>query len=284
LATYEQLDTASLAAAQVLIDSKEESWHTILSKKEDPRALRLAEAIAAASNATPVLKKLIDIADLDPTIRVALAKGLARSPRGAEKLLEMAQSGTLPAEARFAVGSVLRSSKDESTRTMAEKLFPVPKTKSAVPLPPLADLLKRSGDIAQGREIYKTTGTCAKCHQLGSEGKNVGPNLSEIGSKLAKEAMYVAILDPSAGISHNYESYSALNESGQVITGLLVSQTDSEIVLRDSEGIDRTLKRADLEEFKKQEKSLMPENLMEAMTVEDLVNLVEYLQTLRKAG
>jgi putative membrane-bound dehydrogenase-like protein len=284
LASHDPLDNASLAAAESLIDSQEDSWKAQLHKKDNGQAVRLAEAISAAKNSTPVLQQLVDITELDSPIRVAIAKGLARTPGGAQKLLKLAQEGKLPGEARFAVGSMLRTHKDEAIKSKAAELFPVPKTKSAVPLPPLAELLKKKGDVVKGSEVYKTTGTCAKCHQLGNEGKNVGPNLSEIGSKLAKEAMYVSILDPSAGISHNYETYSALNDSGQVITGLLISQTDAEVVLRDSEGIDRTLKKAELEEFKKQEKSLMPENLMEALTIDDLVNLVEYMQTLRKAG
>lgn len=281
LATFETTDNTSLQAAEMLIDHGS-AWQSVLSKKDDPIAIRLAESIAAAKNAIPVLKQLIDNKELDAPVRVAIAKGLARTPNGSQKLLEMATAGTLPSEARFAVGSLLRTSKDEGVRAKAIELFPAPKTKSAAPLPPLAELLKRNGDAGRGGEIYRTTGTCNKCHQIGTEGKNVGPNLSEIGDKLAKEAMYVAILDPSAGISHNYESYIALTDDGQVISGLLISQTGDEVVLRDSEGLDHRFNKKELEQFKKSEKSLMPESLVETMTVDDLVNLVEYLQSLRK--
>lgn len=282
LASADSIDNASLAAAEMLIDSPQDSWLGLLAKKEDPQAVRLAESISAARNATPLLKKLIDDKQYDSPIRVAIAKGLGRTPTGAHKLLEMAEAGTLPAEARLAVGSLLRGNKDEAIRTKATELFPPPKTKSAAPLPALTELLKRNGDVAKGAEVYKTSGQCSKCHQIGTEGKNVGPNLSEIGGKLAKEAMYVAILDPSAGISHNYESYSALTLDGQVVVGLMISQTDQEVVLRNGEGIDQRLKKADVEELKKSEKSLMPENLMESMTVDELVNLVAYLQSLKK--
>ncbi|MFO0941259.1 MAG: PVC-type heme-binding CxxCH protein [Pirellulales bacterium] len=282
LASAESMDNASLAAAEMLIDASQDAWIGQLAKKEDPSAVRLAESVSAAKNATPLLKKLIDDKQYDSPVRVAFAKGLARTPTGAHKLLEMAEAGTLPAEARLAIGSLLRGNKEESIRAKATELFPPPKTKSAAPLPALTELLKRTGDVAKGAEVYKTTGTCAKCHQVGTEGKNVGPNLGEIGSKLAKEAMYVAILDPSAGISHNYESYSALTLDGQVVVGLMISQTDLEVVLRNSEGIDQRLKKVDLEALKKSDKSLMPENLMESMTVDELVNLVAYLQSLKK--
>ena len=41
---------------------------------------------------------------------------------------------------------------------------------------------------------------CSKCHQINGTGTDFGPNLSEIGAKLAKKALYETILDPSAGI------------------------------------------------------------------------------------
>ena len=95
--------------------------------------------------------------------------------------------------------------------------------------------------------------------------------------------MYVSILDPSAGISHNFESYSALLESGQVIVGLMVSQTDDKVTLKDAQGIERVMPKSDIEQLKKQDKSLMPENLIEALSTQDLVDVVEYMLTLKKS-
>ncbi len=50
-----------------------------------------------------------------------------------------------------------------------------------------------------------------------------------------------------------------------VITGLMVSQTDAAVTLKDAKGIERSIDRKEIEELKKQEKSLMPENLQETM-------------------
>ena len=181
------------------------------------------------------------------------------------------------------VGSILRSHRNAEIRSEAETLFPAPKGKAQQTLPPLQELVKQRGDVASGEQVFKTVGTCANCHVLNKQGKNVGPDLSEIGNKLSKEALHVSILDPSAGISHNYESYAALTDSGQIVVGLMVSQTDDMIILKDAQGIERQLPRSEIEELKKQEKSLMPENLIENLTSDDLVNLVEYLLTLKQA-
>ncbi|MEZ6111521.1 MAG: c-type cytochrome [Pirellulaceae bacterium] len=129
-----------------------------------------------------------------------------------------------------------------------------------------------------------TTATCGKCHKVRDEGKEVGPELSEIGSKLSRDALYVAILDPSAGISHNYETYTVLLDNGTVVTGLMVSETDEAVTIKTAEAILRTFKQDEIEEMIKQKVSLMPSNLQQTMSVQDLVDVVEYLTTLKKAG
>jgi putative heme-binding domain-containing protein len=115
-----------------------------------------------------------------------------------------------------------------------------------------------------------------------NEGKEVGPNLSEIGSKLSKDAMFASILDPSAAISHNYETYVASLADGLVVSGLLVSQTERDVTLKNQEGVTRTIPRDQIEEFAKQPISLMPANLQKLLTVQELVDVVEYLSTLKK--
>jgi putative heme-binding domain-containing protein len=151
-------------------------------------------------------------------------------------------------------------------------------------LPPVSELVKRSGDVAAGKHVFNTIGTCAKCHKVRGEGKEVGPDLSEIGSKLSKEALYVSILDPSAGISHNFETYTFLLADGSVQNGILVSQTDAEFQVKTAEAIVRKIPREEVEEFKKSTVSLMPADLQKLLTAQNLVDMVEYMTTLKKPG
>ena len=138
------------------------------------------------------------------------------------------------------------------------------------------------GNPARGKELFNDKATCSKCHIVAGQGRDVGPNLSEIGSKLGKDALLVAILDPNAGISHNYETFLAMTDDGKTVSGLLVSKTDDELVLKDAGGIVHTLKMADVEEFKKLPTSLMPADLQKLMSAQDLIDVVEYLMTLKK--
>ncbi len=105
-------------------------------------------------------------------------------------------------------------------------------------MPPLDQLVKRNGNVAEGRVVFNTTGTCNKCHIVNGIGREIGPNLSEIGKKLSKQAFFESILYPAAGISHNYESYTVVTTGGEVLTGLIVSDTAEGITLKDSNGLD----------------------------------------------
>ena len=152
------------------------------------------------------------------------------------------------------------------------------------PLPPLAELVKQAGDAGRGRAVFVGAGTCAKCHVVGSEGKNVGPNLSGIGAKLSRQALYESILAPSAAISHNYETYTAVLDDGRSVTGLLVSQTPEQVVLRPADGVEATLAAKQVDQLVRQPISLMPADLANTLSAQELADVVAWLETLRAAN
>jgi putative membrane-bound dehydrogenase-like protein len=255
----------------------------LLATPESPKALLWTRLLAQSNR--PEARKLLSewlVNPASPTqARIDAAEGLARTPDGQRQLLKLAQENRLPAEAKVMVSATMRQSKDESVRKESEQLFPAKKVSGAA-LPPIAQLASRQGNPEQGKKVFDSSGTCAQCHQVQGGGKNVGPDLSEIGTKLSREAFYVSILEPSAGISHNYEAYVALLDDDSVVTGLKINETGDEVILRDAKGIDRKLAKKEIEEIKKSDKSLMPDNLHEALSEGDLVDLVAYLETLKK--
>jgi putative heme-binding domain-containing protein len=159
----------------------------------------------------------------------------------------------------------------------------MPKGKGGEKLPPVAELVKRQGNADRGKALFAGAGTCAKCHIVNGEGKSVGPNLSGVGAKLSREALYESVLAPSAAISHSYETHTALLEDGRSITGLLVSQSPKEVVIRGADGIDVTVPAADVEQLVKQPVSLMPADLAATLSAEELVDVVAWMETLRSS-
>ncbi|WP_160149738.1 c-type cytochrome [Roseiconus lacunae] len=245
----------------------------------------VAEVLGLLGNGRAIyfLSEITRQAEQPFDLRRAAVVGLARSKGGQKKLIEQADQKQLVGDTWLIAGALLARSDDESLRKAAGRVLPQPAQKDAKPLPPVDQLAKAKGDAVAGMKLFRGVATCANCHIVNGHGKDVGPNLSEIGSKLSREAMLTAILLPSAGISHNYENYVVLTAEGQVIAGLKMSETDREVVIRTADAIDRKIEVDDIESMKKSEKSVMPENLHHLFGQQGLVDLVEYMATLKKA-
>ena len=237
---------------------------------------------SADGRVVPLLVPLVSDTKQSDEIRQEAVRSLAKSRPGAAALVKLAETNKLDKRLMPVAGFALYAANYGNLRERVEKLFPLPPTKNAKPLPPLADLLKAKGNAARGKVVFETTGTCAKCHVVNGQGKEVGPNLSEIGSKLSREAMFESILYPSAGISHNYETYLLLLDDGNTAQGILISQTPNEVSLKSNDAIVRTYKRSQIEQLEKQNISLMPADLQKVMTADELIDVVEYVSTLKK--
>jgi len=78
--------------------------------------------------------------------------------------------------------------------------------------------------------------------------------------------------------------YTLRLEDGSVVSGLLVSKTPEEIVLKGEDALNRTFEADEVEDMKKQTISIMPADLQKLMTPEELIDVVEYMTTLKKKG
>lgn len=221
--------------------------------------------------------------DLDRELRTYAIKRLGEIRSGAGDIVYwIDQKEKLDPAIMPAIKAALHRARWPNIKRRANELFPIAATKDNRPLPAMNQLVKKSGDRANGKVIFEGIGTCSKCHLVHGKGIEVGPDLSEIGSKLTPIAMYESILFPSAGISHNYENWMVLKDDGQIISGILVGETDSEVQIKDDKGINHIISIDEVDSRKKQKLSLMPADLHKEMTEQDLVDLVEYLGTLKK--
>ncbi|MBL6723820.1 MAG: c-type cytochrome [Rubripirellula sp.] len=229
-----------------------------------------------------LLSNLVKNTEIEFEVRKQAVLGLSKNGTGQNAILQLVTNHELPADMRLLAGGLLTRSDNATIRERAQRLLPQPQQKNAAPLAPIDQLAGMKGTIESGKKLFEGIATCSNCHIVNRNGKEVGPDLSEIGSKLSREAMYTAILDPSAGISHNYENYSVLTLDGQVINGLKISETNEEIVVRTADAIDRRLAKTDVELIKKSDKSIMPENLHHTFDQQGLIDIVEYMSSLTK--
>jgi putative heme-binding domain-containing protein len=214
-------------------------------------------------------------------VRRLAVKALGASTSGSEKLLDLAQRHDYPPELQDVLAAALHSSGSNAVRDAAAAIFPPPPAKDSTPLPPLRALVEMEGDRERGKVAFNTTGTCAKCHQVDGVGKEIGPNLSVVGDKLARQAMFESILYPSAAISHNFETSVVTSDDGLTRSGILVSESDTEVKLKDEDGIIHTIPVNVIEEMRKSDASLMPSDIQKLLSAQELVDVVEYLSTLK---
>lgn len=272
-------------AMRLLIDRSSPLVKSGIGAKDPAVASNTLLAIGNAANpkANEILLEMVKDAKVDLESRRLATRALARNKPGAVALVNLQVAKKLPADVQAVAGSVLHQVQWRDVKSNADRLFPLPAAKDNAPIPAISDLVNLKGDAIKGKDLFVKVGTCANCHVVNGEGKEVGPNLSEIGKKLAKEAMYESILYPSASISHNFDTWVVETKKGEVVQGVLVSQTPTEIVLKEATALLRTLPRADVESIARSPVSLMPADLTKNLTSQDLADVVEYLQTLKDA-
>ena len=242
----------------------------------------MALGSSADNRSSDMLADIVNAKAQDIEVRRNAVRAISKNRQGASRLLRGVENGRLDPALKSIAAASLNRVRWGDIRDKAQSLLPVAASKGAEKLPNLGDLARMRGDAGNGAKVFAGAGTCAKCHIVNNAGKEVGPNLTEIGTKLSREAMFESILYPSAGISHNYEAYNLLDSDGNQVTGLLTSSTDAEVVITSDDGIARTFKRADIELLEKQKVSLMPADLQTLMSKQELIDTVEYLTTLKK--
>ena len=246
---------------------------TSLESTNSTVALKTAEALGNTreKEAARLLLPVITEPNRDIMLRKQAVRGLAQTPQGAAALLELAREEKLADNLKFTASSELNRVRWPEIKAEAATRLPPPKAQNAETLPPVAELLKMKGDPANGANVFSSpTAGCANCHQVKGQGVDFGPNLTEIGAKLGKDAIYESILDPSAGISFGFEAWQIQLKSGDEAYGLIVSETAEELAIKAVGGIIT--------------RSIMPAGLQQAMSTQELVDLVEYLFSLKKSS
>ncbi|WP_395753491.1 PQQ-dependent sugar dehydrogenase [Prosthecobacter sp.] len=145
-------------------------------------------------------------------------------------------------------------------------------------------LLATKGDAKRGSELLSMTGklaTCLACHIVNGTGRDFGPDLSQVGSRLSRQQILESIHQPSKIIAKGYEPWLITLQDGSVQSGFLVSPSDTAISLKLPTGQSQTIPRAQIKSQQPQPVSLMPEGLLQSLTEQEAADLLEYLVELK---
>jgi len=280
LAKLSSVEKINARAAALLVEIGGEPAITAALADSGEKRMNLLMSLGSVNDPRPVAALAGMLQDKGLSLARHSARALTGSPAGQSRLLDLAESGKLAEELKQGVSLALTASVDPAIRERAAKALPSPAALGGEALPALTELVKMRGEPDKGEAVYMRS--CFTCHKVGGKGIDFGPALTEIGDKLAREALYTAILDPNAAISFGYEGVAIEAGDGRKLIGYVASDGDQEVAIKVPGGALITVKAGEIKERKPLPVSLMPSTLVATMSKNDLVNLVEYLITLKK--
>jgi quinoprotein glucose dehydrogenase len=134
------------------------------------------------------------------------------------------------------------------------------------------------GNAAQGKTVFfeRPEAQCVRCHKVGSQGGDVGPDLTHVGAQKERSYILESVLLPNKQIAQGFDSVMVVNKSGDIFAGVLKSEDAAQLVINTPESGLVTIKKADIQSRKKA-LSPMPEGIGALLSKQDLRNLVEFL-------
>ena len=228
------------------------------------------------------LKRLL-LSKAPNEVRAECVRVLGHTDLGNRMLLNLEESQSLPSELKSLASAVTNASSNPAIKARAQKLLPQVTSKNRRPLPPARELIARQGDAERGRKVFFAVAgpKCKSCHSLEESKKSLGPKLSSIGSKLGKQALLDAILNPSAGIAPEYYVWNLKTKTEGDIQGIIVEDTPQRLTVKTDATTEYRFKPSDITARRRSYLSLMPEDLTGTMTDKELVDLLEFLTTLK---
>ncbi len=132
-------------------------------------------------------------------------------------------------------------------------------------------------DPARGERVFRRA-RCAACHVFGDVGRGGGPDLSTVVSRFRRSEILESIVYPSRVISDQYSALRIELRDGQSYVGMHAAESEADLTLITATGERLVLDKREIVSREITDVSLMPEGLLEAMSFDDLMSLMRYLE------
>jgi putative heme-binding domain-containing protein len=141
--------------------------------------------------------------------------------------------------------------------------------------------IKEKGDSVLGGQLF-TRQTCIACHTVTKDEPVKGPYLGDVTARYKRDELIESILKPNAKIAQGFETHIFTMTDGKVFTGFVVRESGDEVEIRDTTGTAKILKKQEIDERHQSQQSVMPEGLVDTLTVHELASILAYLESLNK--
>jgi putative heme-binding domain-containing protein len=251
-------------------------------ERDREHAIRTAAITALARQpGTEHWQPLLDrFASDTPAARRAILDGLLSNVDRTKLLLDAIEADKIkPSELDLQQAKRLTAHRDAAIKERAAKLFAAATPEDRVTA--LADyqpVLEMDGDAQRGQAVFQKN--CAACHKIAGIGVNVAPDISDSRTKTAAQIL-TDVIQPNRAIDNNYLGYNVRLVDGTVLTGILAAETATSITLRQQEGKEAVIPRAEIEELRSSGVSLMPEGLERQIPPADMADLLSFVKNWR---
>ena len=250
-------------------------------KDNEPAIRSEARRLLAAIDPERAVQELVSVLDQStPSEQQSAVRTLGSiSNEAAEAVLarqlRLLATGKLAPEVELDLMEAIESGESDSLRfVLADYLQKRPKN----------DVLAAhneclsGGDAERGREVFfgNAAASCRRCHKVGDQGGEAGPNLSAVGKDRPRTELLESILLPNAKIAKGFDTVVLVTEDGLVYTGVWREETEETVKLMTASGEVISVPTEKIEE-RARGKSGMPEDVAKGLTKRELRDLVEYL-------
>ncbi len=280
----DQRETAMNALSALGGDGAKAALSALASSDErvDIRALatRALLPLAPDAAATNALELFASFGSQDPA---PLFRDFLKSDEFSAALTKALQGGTIPAEiAKVGLRTVTSSGREAAELTAAlnhaggldgEAAELTPEQMAA-----MVAAVQSRGDASRGQEVYRRI-ECSQCHAIAGSGGVLGPDLTSIGGSAQIDYLINSIYVPDQAIKEGYHSLLIETKSGEFFSGIKVSESNSELILRDATS-DEIRIPVDAIARRDNGGSLMPAALADPLLEGEFLDLVRFLSEL----
>ena len=141
------------------------------------------------------------------------------------------------------------------------------------------DLSRRS--IENGKRVFEQA-ACSRCHTFDEKGSKYGPDLTEVTKRFRGSKLLQQVVNPSTEIHKDFQTQMILVNDGRLLTGLVIEETDDQVrMLPNLLKPDKveTIAKSSIEQRRVADVSSMPVGLLDTFTVDEVLDLLAFLQS-----
>jgi len=214
---------------------------------------------------------------LTPEIRSAAISAFLSDTSRINVLLSAIESKKIEASnVSFGISVQLMLNKDSLIRERARVLFTRDKEDAKRLSKEYRQALDLKGNPVTGRQVYMEN--CAICHQVrGKSGVDFGPDLGAVRNWM-KEDILANVIDPNLSISSGYDLWNIELNNGEIVQGVIVSETAAAINVRNNGQLDKAINRQEIKSIKSANISAMPSGLAKNISYQQMADLISFLR------